>query len=188
MGNHNAAIACLENGVLQDQQGENKHDPSLYVNLAQEYVKNNDHTSALNTLDKAIATIPGDASLVTQKIYILLDLGQTIEALNCIEAAIQENTSENPKIDLLFLASKINRSMGDFYTAIKYAQKGIKVGCKINGEEDLSTLPIHYQTQISEIYRALIQPELANKIINRIYTVSPDDFKRTRIPRLYLLH
>ena len=176
IGNHNAAIACLENGVLQDQQGENKHDPSLYVNLAKEYVKNNDHTSALNTLDKAIAALPGDASLVTQKIYILLDLGQTIEALNCIEAAIQENTNENPEIDLLFLASKINRSMGDFYTAIKYAQKGIKVGCKINGEEDLSTLPIHYQTQISEIYRALIQPELANKIINRIDTVSPDDF------------
>ena len=176
IGNHQAAIACLENGVLQDQKVVDKHDPSLYAKLAQEYVNNNDHTSALNTLDKAIEILPDDGVLVSQKIDILLDLGQPIEALNCIETAIQASTGGKPNIDLLFLASKINRSIGDFYAAVKYAQKGITISSEVSGDHDLSSLPIQYQTQISEIYRALIQPDQANKIIQSVITASPSDF------------
>jgi tetratricopeptide (TPR) repeat protein len=176
IGNYSAAIACLENGIVQDQKSVNKHDASLYVKLAQEYVKNNDHTSAINTLDKAIEILPGESSLIPQKINILLELSQPIEALNCIETAIHENTIEKPDIDLLFLASKINRSIGDFYTAVKYAQKGIAISREMSGNEDLSTLAPRYQTQISEIFRALIQPDLANDIIKGIKIASPLDF------------
>jgi tetratricopeptide (TPR) repeat protein len=176
IGNHSEAIACLENGILQDQKSVNKHDTSLYVKLAQEYVNNDDHTSAINTLDKAIEILPGDSSLITQKIKILLDLSQPIEALNCIETSIQENTAEKPDIDLIFLASKINRSIGDLYTAVKYTQKGIAISREVSGNEDLSTLPPHYQTQISEIFRALIQPVLAYEIIKGINILSPQDF------------
>lgn len=176
MGNHDAAIACLENGILQDQKGVDKHDPSLYAKLAQEYVKNNDHTSAINTLDKAIEIIPEDSLLVSQKIDILLDLGQPIEALNCIETAIQINTVGKPNIDLIFLALKINRSIGDFSAAVRYAQKGITIASTESGGDDLSTLPPQYQTLISEIYRALIQPQQANKIIQSLTTISESDF------------
>jgi tetratricopeptide (TPR) repeat protein len=176
MGNHVAAIACLENGSLQDQKAVDKHDPSLYAKLAQEYVKNNDHTSAINTLDKAIEILPDDHTLVSQKINILLDLGQPIEALNCIETAIQINADGKQNIDLLFLASKIDRSIGDLYAAVKYAQKGIKISCEASGVDNLSALPIQYQIQISEIYRALIQPDIAYSILQGITTKSSSEF------------
>ena len=176
IGNYNAAIACLENAVLKDQKAGEMHDPSLYARLAHEYVKNNDPTSAINALDRAIESFPDEGSLVSQKIDILLELGQPIEALNCIEIAIQTNTNEKLNINLLFLASKINRSIGDFYAAVKYAQKGITVACGDKNEGDFSNLPTPYQTQTSEIYRALIQPDQADKLIQNAKNITASDF------------
>jgi tetratricopeptide (TPR) repeat protein len=176
IGNYYAAIACLENAILNDQKDGEWHDPTLYTRLAHEFVKNNDHESAITALDKGIEGFPNEASLVSQKIDILLELGQPIEALNCIETAIQTDTSEKLKIDLHFLASKINRSIGDFYAAVKYAQKGITMACGDSSEGDFTNLPTPYQTQISEIYRALIQPDHADKIIQNVKTITVSDF------------
>ena len=176
IGDHDAAIACLEHGISQVQNTFDKNDPSLFTKLAQQYVKDNDHTSAINTLNKGLVNLPDDGSLVSLKIDILLGLGQSIEALNCIENAIQTNTEAKPSIDLLFLASKINRSIGDFSAAIKYAQKGISSSGNAGGEGGLSTLPTRYRTLIAEIYRALVQPEQANRIVHSEPALSASDF------------
>jgi tetratricopeptide (TPR) repeat protein len=166
IGDHSSSIACLENAISQDQKTTGKHDPSLYASLAQEYVTNHDHTSAINTLDKAIYIIPGDNSLISQKIDILLGLGQSIDALNCIESALQKITGGNPNTDLLFLASRINRSMGDFSAAIKYAQLGAATSYKVGSKNNISKINLQYRTQIAEIYRALLQPDQAYQIIS----------------------
>lgn len=165
IGDHSSAIACLENGISQDQKTSTKHDPSLYTSLAQEYVNNHDHTSAINTLDKAIDIIPEDNSLISLKIDILLGLGQSFDALNCIESALQKTSGGKPKTDLLFLASRINRSMGDFSAAIKYANMGVAFTQKEGAKNNISQLPIQHRTQIAELYRALIQPDQAYQII-----------------------
>jgi len=166
IGDHSASIACLENAISQDQKITGKHDPSLYVSLAQEYVNNHDHTSAINTLDKAVDIIPGDNSLISQKIDILLGLGQSIDALNCIESALQKITGGSSNIDLLFLASRINRSMGDFSAAIKYAKMGVATLNKDGLKNSISKINLPYRTQIAEIYRSLLQPFQAYQIIN----------------------
>ena len=166
LGDHDAAIACLENGITQDLKAVDIHDPLLYSMLAKEYVTNNDHTSAINTLDKAMEILPDDSSLVSYKIDILLDLGQPIEALNCIETAIQKTSSGEQNYDLLFLASRINHAIGDFSAAIKYIQNGLDVYSRKSGVVSPPRIPIHYRNHIAEIYRALIQPDQAYKIIN----------------------
>ncbi len=176
MGDHMAAIACLENGISQDQENDTRHDPSLYAKLAREYVKNNDHSSAINTLDKAIEIIPDDDALVALKIDILLGLGQSIEALNCIETAIQKQDGKS-SIDLLILGSRINRSIGDFSAAIKYASKGISTGSKDGYSGNLPLVPIQYRTYLAEIYRALIQPDQAYNIIHAETTTAISDFE-----------
>ena len=176
IGNYDAAIACLENAVTHDQIAVERHDPSLYTRLADTHVKNNDHKSAINALDRAIENFPNEGTLVSQKINILLELGQPIEALNCIEITIQTNTSGKLNIDLLFLASKINRSIGDFYAAVKYVQKGITMACGDCREGEFSNLSATYQTQISEIYRALIQPDQANTLIQLAKTITVSGF------------
>ncbi len=172
IGDHSSAIACLENGVSQDQKTTGKHDPLLYTSLAQEYVNNHDHTSAINTLDKAIDIIPDDNSLISQKIDILLGLGQSLDALNCIESALSKNPSGKPNIDLLFLASRINRSMGDFTTAIKYAKLGAAASTTDSSIKTFSRINPQYRTQITEIYRALLQPDQAYQMIQ--CDVEPD--------------
>ena len=176
MGNHQAAIACLEKGIVQDQNNLSKHDQSIYIKLAQEYVENHDHASAVNTLDNAIDILPDEYALVSKKIDILLELGQPIEALNCIETTFQEKENGKLDLDLLFLASRINRSIGDFYSAVKYAQKGISLSQEVSGKDDYSSLPPHYLILISEIYRALIQPDQAINIIRALKTVSSNEF------------
>ena len=165
IGDHLASIACLENAISQDQKLAGKHDPSLYASLAQEYVSNHDQASAINTLDKAVDIIPGDNSLISQKINILLGLGQSIDALNCIETALHKNTDASHNIDLLFLASRINRSMGDFSAAINYAKLGVATLYKVSSKNSISKLNIQYRTQVAEIYRALLLPDLAYQIL-----------------------
>jgi tetratricopeptide (TPR) repeat protein len=176
IGNHPAAIACLEKGIIQDQNQTSRQDRSIYIKLSQEYLENNDPTSAINTLDNAIEIFPGEYSLVSKKIDILLELSQPIEALNCIESMFQANTNEKLDLDLLFLASRINRSIGDFYSAVKYAHKGISLSQEMSGTEDFASLPAHYLILISEVYRALIQPSQAKNIIQPLKTVSRKDF------------
>ena len=139
-------------------------------------MENNDHASAINTLDNAMEIFPSEYSLVSKKIDILLELGQPIEALNCIESMFQANSNGKLDLDLLFLASRINRSIGDFYSAVKYAQKGISLSQEMSGNEDFSSLPAHYLILISEVYRALIQPSQAKNIIHPLKTVSRKDF------------
>jgi tetratricopeptide (TPR) repeat protein len=171
-GDHSSAIECLEKAIGQDQKCFDKHDPSLYISLAQEYVRNHDHTSAINTLDKAIELIPIDSSLFTLKIDILLGLGQSFDALHCIESALQNSSGVIPNIDLLFLASLINRSMGDFSSAIKYAKMGVESTHKVNISNKLSNLSIPYRTQIAELYRALLQQDQAYHFVQD--EINPD--------------
>ena len=165
IGDHSSAVTCLENAISQDQKTTGTHDPSLYASLAQEYVSNHDHTSAINTLDKAIDIFPGENSLISQKIDILLGLGQSIDALNCIESALHKITGGSPNIDLLFLASRINRSMGDFSAAIKYAKLGAAMSTPAGSINNISKINIQYRTQIAEIYRALLQTDQAYQIV-----------------------
>ena len=125
MDDHASAIECLEKGIQIDQDSTDKHIASLYISLAHEYVRNHDDTSAINTLDKAIAIIPDSSSLVSLKIEILLGLGQSFEALHCIETALHSHTDTSTNVDLLFLASRINRCLGDFSSTVKYARMAV---------------------------------------------------------------
>ena len=175
-GNHQAAIACLEKGIAQDSNSSSDHDRFLYIKLAQEYVEAHDHASAINTLDKAIDILPGEYALVSKKVEILLELGQPLEALNCIETTFQVNSNGKLDLDLLLLASRINRSIGDFYSAVKYAQKGIALSQEVSSKNDFSGLPAHFIIFISEIYRALIQPDQAKSIIHGLKALSGTDF------------
>ncbi|MFZ0535065.1 MAG: tetratricopeptide repeat protein, partial [Anaerolineales bacterium] len=176
IGDHSSAIACLQNGISQDQKNSDKHDPSLYTSLAQEYVKTHDHTSAINILDNAIEIIPDDRSLISLKIDILLGLGQSLDALNCIETALQKTTTAKPNIDLMFLASQINRSNGDFTAAVKYARMGAATTSKEGETHRISPLPIQHRTQIAELYRALLQPDQAYQIVQSMTNSEASDF------------
>lgn len=161
-GEHASAIACLEKGISMDHAVTGQHVPSLYSDLANEYVRNHDHTSAINILDQAIELTPANSSLFSsQKVDILLGLGQCIDALHCIEIAVQKTTADMQNIDLLFLASRINRSMGDFGGAIKVAQMGAAAAHKPGTKQQLSNLNISHLTQIAELYRSLLQPQSA---------------------------
>jgi tetratricopeptide (TPR) repeat protein len=172
IGDHSSAIECLEKSIGQDQKPSDKHDPSLYVSLAQEYIRNHDHTSAINTLDKAIDIIPNDNSLISLKIDILLGLGQSFDALHCIENALKNSSDGKPNIDLLFLASRINRSMGDFSTAIKYTRMGMESTHKQNVRNNISKLSIQYRAQIAELYRVLLQQDQAYQFVQD--DINPD--------------
>jgi Flp pilus assembly protein TadD len=165
IGDHSSAIECLEKGIAQDQKSSDRHNPSLYISLAQEYVRNHDHASAINTLDKAIAIIPHNSALISLKIDILLGLGQSFDALNCIESALQNSSEVKPNIDLIFLASRINRSIGNFSAAIKYAKIGAESTHMQDVRNNISNLSIQYRTQIAELYRALLQQDQAYKFV-----------------------
>ncbi len=165
IGDYSSAIACLDKGISIDQNGSENHDPSLYTRLAQEYVKNHDHPSAINTLDKAIELIPDDSSLISLKVDILLGLGQPLDALNVIETCIHKSADNKVNVDLLFLASLINRSMGDFAASIKYALMGAAADNKVGLSQKTSTLPLHHLTHLAEIYRAILQPKQAYQIL-----------------------
>jgi predicted Zn-dependent protease len=157
IGDHTSAIASLEKGIALDQKSTDQHNGTLYASLAQEYVKNHDHSSAINTLDKAIEIIPHDGALISLKIDILLGLGQSIDALHCIERALRNSPDGKASIDLLFLASRINRSMGDFPAAIRYARMGAESTHKQVTGKDISRLPLHYRAHLGELFRALLQ-------------------------------
>jgi len=175
VGDHEAAIACLENAVAQDQKLSDHHEPTLYAQLAEEYVKIKDHISAINTLDKAIYLLPDDGSLVRQKIFILLNQNQSLEALECVETAIRDGAQEKSKINLLFIASMINRAMGDFSTAVKYTQRGV-VQNAASASDGSPLIPVEYRSLVADIYRSLLQPEHAYKIIQSCITASETDF------------
>ena len=173
---HAAAIACLENAIAQDQMFTDGHNAMLYSRLAGEYLKNGDHSSATNTLDKAIRLLPGDVSPVKQKIDILLGLNQSAEALECIESTVQAVEPESSKADLHLLASRITRATGDITEAIKYVQKGMAAFGK--GLESAGTSLVHAQhlALVADIYRSLIQPDQAFNIIQAGPAASVTDF------------
>ena len=162
---HPAAIACLEKAVSIDRMCPDQHNACLYTTLAEELVKNLDHASAINILDGAIELIPHDSSLLTHKVDILLGLGQCNDAIHCIEAAYQQTDGQKLDSDLLFLASRIDRSLGNFSGAIKYARMGAEPVLNQRSRESLPGLPIRYLTQIAELYRSLLQPHQAYQIL-----------------------
>jgi tetratricopeptide (TPR) repeat protein len=175
IGDHASAIACLEKGISMDQAASHQHIPSLYTNLAQEYVKNHDHTSAINILDQAIELIPADSSLLSLKVDILLGLGQCFDALHCIETALQKSSDHTLNNDLLFLASRINRSMGDFNAAIDFARIAATTTHKPGTKMNLTDLNISQLTHITELYRALLQPHQAYQILQEAAHPIPVD-------------
>ena len=162
---HPAAIACLEKAVSIDRASTGQHNASLYITLAEEFVKNHDLASAINILDRAIELIPDDSSLLTHKVDILLGLGQCIDALHCIEKAYLQTNGQKLDYNLLFLASSISRSMGNFGGAIEYARMGAVPTAKQGVRDSLPGLPIRYLTQIAELYRSLLQPHQAYQIL-----------------------
>ncbi len=173
IGDHTSAIACLEKGIPKDQTASGQHNPSLYSDLAQEYVRNHDHASAINILDQAIDLIPTDNSLVSLKVDILLGLGQCFDALRCIETALQKSVDRIPDPDLLFLASRINRSMGNFNAAIDSARMCAATTDTTGTKKD--KLNIKHLTQIAELYRALLQPQQAYQILQDAAGPLPPD-------------
>jgi len=175
-GDHTAAIDCLENAIAQDQKLTDGHDARLYSRLAGEYLKNNDHSTAINSLDKIIRLLPGDVSPVTQKIDILLGLNQSAEALGCIESTVQAVEPENSKAHLYLLASRITRARGDIAEAIEYAQKGIIALGKGLESGGASLLHAQQRALVADIYRSLIQPDQAFNIIQAGSVASMTDF------------
>lgn len=165
IGDHVSAIECLEKGISLDQQSMEMHTASLYISMAQEYVNNHDHTSAINTLDKAISIIPDESSLISLKIDILLGLGQSLDALHCIETVLQQPGLSLASIDFLFLAARINRTIGDFGAALKYARRGLEAAHKPGITHQKSQLAYPHRAQVAELYRAVLQPEQAYKLV-----------------------
>jgi tetratricopeptide (TPR) repeat protein len=176
IGDHVSAIACLENAILQDQNAAENHEVSIYIQLAQEHVKNNDQTSAINSLDHAIEVLPGENSLAFHKIDILLTLGQTIEALDCIELSLHENSDGLARLDMLILGVMVNRSTGDYSKAVYYAKQAVEIIHKDYDNFASITLPPRYRTQVAEIYRTLLQPEQARSILDTEPSLSVTDF------------
>ena len=158
---HASAIACLEKGIQLDQECLDEHNPSLYISLAHEYARNHDDPSAINTLDKAIELMPGNSSIISMKIDILLGLGQSFEALHCIETALQNSSDGRTNIDLLFLASRINRCMGDFSSTVKYIRMAGETVARQNSSGNSLHLPLQYRAQMAELSRALLQYDQA---------------------------
>jgi tetratricopeptide (TPR) repeat protein len=176
IGDHLSAISCLEKGISIAINAEQSHDPAIYTCLAWEYVKNQDHISALNTLDKAIEIMPGEGSLIVLKVEILLGLGKSQEALNVIEVALENQPEAGGNVDLLFLASLINRSIGNFPACVNYAQMGLAYVNKYITERANLKLINQHRTQIAEIYRALLQPECAFQFLQNGYNINRPDF------------
>jgi len=172
LADHDSAIACLARGISIDQGNPDEHDASLYADLANAYLSNHDHTSAINALDQAFELIPGENSLIHQKVDILLGLGQPMEALSCIEMALQQAHGNHPDTDLIFLAARISRSMGDFSGALHYAEMGARQTREVD-QPDYYHLAPQYRMQVAELFRALLQPEQAYRIINIEQAASP---------------
>jgi tetratricopeptide (TPR) repeat protein len=163
LGDHESAIACLLKGISIDQANTSEHDPSLYSRLVRVYLSNHDPASAISVLDQAIELIPMEISLRSQKVDLLLELGQPMEALSCIESAVKHTSDSQADLDLIFLASRISRSMGDFHASLQYAGKGVhKISAGIS--TDQNKYSSQYRIQIAELYRALGQPELAYRL------------------------
>ncbi len=167
IGDHTSAIRCLEQAIVADQMDKSSEDSSLYVNLAREYVRQNDPASAINILDEGISRHPDNQQIVTKKIDLLLELGQPIEALQCIESAVQQKTTHPLNANLIYLASKINRCIGNFPAAVRMLQWAIMAGGPV-ASDDFSGLPIQARVLIAETFRALSQPEQAYQVIKDI--------------------
>jgi tetratricopeptide (TPR) repeat protein len=163
---HPSAIACLEKGTLLDESLSEGHDPSLYTLLAQEYVTHHDPSAAINTLDRAIELFPHESSLLSEKIKILLSLGQPLEALAVIDTGLEANLAGEAKYDLLFLGSRIERTIGDLPEAAKYARLGVMAQTKEYSVKNISHLALRYRTQLAEILRLLLQPEKAYQVLD----------------------
>ena len=172
-GDHSSAIACLEKGISQDEPLASDHDPALYTFLASEYVADNDHSSAINTLDRAIKLIPQESSLLFDKIDILLNLGQPQEALRVIDASLEILQEGNTKTDLFFLASLIQHSIGNLYESAKYARLGVSTYFKDSSDKNLTHLALKYRVQLAVLLRALLQPERAFRILDTEPEPSP---------------
>jgi tetratricopeptide (TPR) repeat protein len=165
LAEHDSAIACLVKGISIDQVSSSEHDPSLYACLAKAYLSNHDHASAITVLDQAIELISDENSLVYLKVDTLLGLGQLQEALSCIESSLQQAHASKPDLQLIFLAAQISRSMGDLSAALRYAGMGSQ-NISTDNQPDDGKLATQYRTQVAELYRVLLQPEQAYRIIN----------------------
>ncbi len=162
---HLSAIACLERGISIDSSAAETHAPGLYASLAGEYVKSHDPTSSIHTLDKAIEIMPGESSLVALKADILVGLGQSSDALDVIEQALQKNPHGHGNLDLHFLASHINRCVGNFPASLNHARLVAALASKKDTDHANAELSIPQRTHLADLYRALLQPEQALAIL-----------------------
>ena len=107
-----------------------------------------------------------------------MGLGQSHQALHCIETALQDNIDVITNVDLLFLASRINRCMGNFSSSVHYARSAVEAANKQNSSRNASPLPIQYRAQMAELSRALLQHDQAYRIIQaeiESVTIDPQD-------------
>jgi Tfp pilus assembly protein PilF len=165
IGDHPAAIVCLERSISLDQAAKVEHDPALYTRLAQEYMESHDPASAIHTLDRALEILPGESSLVSLKVEILLELGQPAEALGAIQAALEMGSGKQGEAVLLLLAAAIHRSMGDFPASLARARQAGALLVPAAGHAGTVSLPVQSRAQLAELYRALLQPEQAYQIL-----------------------
>ncbi len=175
ISDHQSAIASLEKAINKDQLESLQPNPTLYLSLAQEYVDNNDCPSAINILDRAMILMPDDSQLVALKVNILLGSDQVVDAMGCIESYLCDIAGSRASVDLLFLASQIRRSLGNFAEAFKYAKLGEQSTTLQGKTADSSELPIKYLIQIAELYRSFLQPQQAFQILQgRIFEIPED--------------
>jgi tetratricopeptide (TPR) repeat protein len=166
LGEHQAAIQSLEKALAADKNNPEGHVSDLYKNLAHEYLKGADPVSAIRTLDQAIALIPDDRSLLMKKLELLLELGNPIEALSCIEETQQNARKNTPDADLCFLASRINRSTGNLAGAVDQAKGISRLFLPPGKSININNIPLRYRVWIAELYRSLLKSHQAYQLID----------------------
>ncbi|MFZ6030987.1 MAG: tetratricopeptide repeat protein [Chloroflexota bacterium] len=121
------AVACLEKALTLDNPAE--AFPStcdLLSDLAYAHQRNGDPSLALQSIERAIGAGGLDAVRLAElrraKAHLLLDLGQTEDALSWIETALHQDSQD---AELHFLAADILQKEGQLPLALQHTQDAI---------------------------------------------------------------
>ncbi len=176
IGDHRSAIDCLDRGITIAENQAETYTPELYASLAGEYVKDNDQVAALRTLDTAIELFPGDSSLISLKAGLLLGADRPQDALSFIDSSLQVNLEPSVAMELLFLASRINLSMGNLPASMDYASRGASLSNVKKSGSNSPHLLIQHRMHLAELYRLLLQPRKAFDLLQNAHINSRADF------------
>ncbi len=130
--------------------------PILYYRqLAEAFQKDGDLIRALGTLDQALAIETGDASLYQAQADLMLEMGQTSNALQHLENAIQNTNEIEPRAFLSYRLAQIQRSIGQPKAALTNASHSIEWIMELPDVAAAHYLPEVYQFKV-EIAQAML--------------------------------